>query len=75
RIYQSMKPAKAAIVFEQLAMDVQMQVAKRMRDRSTAMIMAAMTPNGAASLSMALARKHPVVRRALPAGGGAKAAR
>jgi hypothetical protein len=69
RIYQSMKPAKAAIVFEQLAMDVQMQVAKRMRERSTAMIMAAMTPNGAAALSMALARKHPVQRRPLPAGG------
>jgi hypothetical protein len=66
RIYQSMKPAKAAVVFEQLAMDVQMKVAKKMRERSAAMIMASMTPNGAAALSMALARNHPVQRRPRP---------
>jgi len=59
RIYQAMKPAKAALVFEQLDMDVQMKVAQRMRERSTAMILAAMTPNGAANLSMSLARKTP----------------
>lgn len=57
RVYQAMKPARAAPVFEQLDMDVQMQVAKRMRDRATAMILAAMTPKAAADLSMALARK------------------
>ena len=56
RIYQAMKPARAAVVFEQLDMDVQMQVARRMRDRSTGMVLAAMTPRGAAALSMALAR-------------------
>ena len=67
RIYQSMKPAKAALVFEQLAMDVQMKVAKKMRERSAAMLMASMTPNGAAALSMALARNRPVERRARPA--------
>lgn len=66
RIYQAMKPAKAAVVFEQLAMDVQMRVAQRMRERSTAMIMAAMTPKGAAALSMALARRQ--VPRAASAG-------
>ena len=60
RIYQAMKPAKAAMVFEQLDMEVQMKVAQRMRERSTAMIMAAMTPKGAAALSMALARKSAV---------------
>jgi len=57
RIYQAMKPAKAAVVFEQLDMEVQMKVAQRMRERSTALILAAMTPKGAAALSMALARK------------------
>ena len=67
RIYQSMKPAKAALVFEQLAMDVQMKVAKKMRERSAAMIMASMTPNGAAALTMALARNRPVERRPRPA--------
>lgn len=63
RVYQAMKPARAAPVFEQLEMDVQMQVAKRMRDRATAMILASMTPKAAADLSMALARKS-----AIPAG-------
>lgn len=58
RIYQAMKPAKAALVFEQLDMDVQMKVAGRMRERTTAMILAAMTPKGAADLSMSLARKE-----------------
>ena len=59
RIYQAMKPAKAAKVFEQLDLEVQMRVAQRMRDRSTAMILGAMTPEGAAKLSMALARRGP----------------
>ena len=75
RIYQSMKPAKAALVFEQLAMDVQMKVAKKMRERSAAMIMASMTPNGAAALTMALARNRPVERRARPAATPAPAAK
>jgi flagellar motility protein MotE (MotC chaperone) len=60
RIYQAMKPTKAAPVFEKLALDVQVQVAKRMRDRSTALLLANMSPEGAADLSMALAG-HPVV--------------
>lgn len=58
RIYQAMKPKAAAVVFEQLDMEVQMKVAQRMRERSTAMIMAAMTPKGAAALSMAMARRN-----------------
>lgn len=76
RIYQAMKPAKAALVFEQLEMEVQMKVAQRMRANSTASILASMTPRGAAALSMALARKsaarpRPVapVMAAAPAAG------
>ncbi len=57
RIYQSMKPKQAAIVFERLHIDVQIAVARQMRERSTAQILAAMTPAGAARLSMALAGK------------------
>lgn len=57
RIYQAMKPAKAAPVFSRLDIDVQYLVAKRMRERSTAMILAAMQPEAAARLSMALAGK------------------
>ena len=58
RIYQAMKPAAAAVVLEQLDLDVQMRVAQKMRDRSTAMVLAAMTPKGAAALTMALARRQ-----------------
>lgn len=65
RIYQAMKPKAAAVVFEQLAMDVQVEVAQRMRERSTAGILAAMSPKGAAALSMAIARRQ--------SGGGATA--
>jgi len=60
RIYQAMKPAQAAVVFEKLDLDVQMKVAQKMRERSTALILGNMTPKGAASLSMALARRYPV---------------
>lgn len=59
KIYGAMKPAKAALVFEQLSMDVQVEVASRMRERSTGLLMANMTPGGAARLSMALARRRP----------------
>jgi flagellar motility protein MotE (MotC chaperone) len=69
RIYQAMKPAKAAVVFEALDMDVQMQVAKHMRERAMAMILAGMTAKGATDLSMALARKDA----ALPKPPAAKA--
>ncbi|MGK6356713.1 MotE family protein [Sphingomonas sp. DT-207] len=81
RIYQAMKPKAAAVVFEQLDMEVQMKVAQRMRERSTAMILAAMTPKGAAALSMALARKSArVAAVAAPApaatpGAGSRAKR
>jgi flagellar motility protein MotE (MotC chaperone) len=56
RIYQAMRPKPAAAVFEQLEMEVQVQVARRMRERSTASILASMTPKGAAALTMAMAR-------------------
>ncbi|HEX7852879.1 MAG TPA: magnesium transporter [Sphingobium sp.] len=68
RIYQTMKPARAAPIFERLDLDVQTAVARRMRERSTALIMASMTPDAAVRLSMALAGKRiedrPVVQRA-----------
>ncbi|MFC3578696.1 MotE family protein [Sphingomonas hylomeconis] len=67
-IYQAMKPAKAALVFEQLDLDVQVRVARQMRGRSTGMIMAAMTPKAATRLSMAMARGDGAGTPLLPAG-------
>jgi flagellar motility protein MotE (MotC chaperone) len=58
RIYQAMKPAKAAPIFEKLELDVQIEVARRMRDRSTALLLGSMSPEAAAELSMAMAGRH-----------------
>ncbi|EZP48679.1 MotE family protein [Sphingomonas sp. RIT328] len=59
RIYQAMKPARAAPIFERLGSEVQLNIARRMRGRSAALLMASMDPVAAAQLSMALAG-HPV---------------
>jgi flagellar motility protein MotE (MotC chaperone) len=56
RIYQAMRPNRAAVVFEQLELDVQVGVARRMRERSTGLILASMSPQRAATLTMAMAR-------------------
>ncbi|RYY34104.1 MAG: hypothetical protein EOP59_16795, partial [Sphingomonadales bacterium] len=69
RIFQSMKPAKAAPVFEKLTPEVQFQVAQRMRDRNAAMMMQAMSADAAATLGMALARGEIP---AVPAGKGSR---
>lgn len=66
RIYQAMKPAKAAPVFEQLDLEVQYLVVQRMRDRSAALLMAAMSPQGAARLTMRLAGRHTKTAQASP---------
>ncbi|MGN6374404.1 MAG: MotE family protein [Sphingomonas sp.] len=66
RIYQAMKPAQAAVVFEQLEPDVQLHVAQRMQQRAAGLIMAQMTPSAAAALSMAMARGVPMRAPAAP---------
>ncbi len=55
RVYQTMKPNRAAPVFAALDIDLQAQVARRMRGRSLALMMGAMTPAAALRLSTALA--------------------
>lgn len=70
RIYQTMKPNRAGPIFEKLDIEVQKEVATRMRERATAQIMANMSPGAAVELSMALAGRK-VIRN--PAGGAARA--
>lgn len=70
RIYQTMKPARAAPIFERLDLEVQTQVARRMRERAVALIMSNMSANGAVQLSMSLAG-----RRVVPAQAAAKPVR
>ncbi|EJL24668.1 MotE family protein [Novosphingobium sp. AP12] len=69
RIYQTMKPNRAGPIFEKLDIEVQKQVATRMRERATAQIMANMSPGAAVELSMALAGRNVVKRVPTPAGG------
>lgn len=57
RIYQAMKPKAAAQVLQQLALPLQVEVCRRMRERATALILAAMDPLKAASLTTAMARQ------------------
>ncbi|WP_395328438.1 magnesium transporter [Novosphingobium sp. BL-8H] len=76
QIYQRMKPQRAAPIFEKLDLEVQAQVARRMRDSVTAQIMSYMTPSAAVELSMSLAgRKVVRGRPPAPAPGPAALAR
>ncbi len=68
KIYQAMKPKSAAPIFEQLTLEVQVKVASRMRERSAAAIMAAMTPKAAATLSMAIAKRRTSYEVLTPGG-------
>jgi flagellar motility protein MotE (MotC chaperone) len=66
QIYQRMKPQRAAPIFEKLDLEVQTQVARRMRDSVTAQIMSYMTPSSAVELSMALAGRKVIRARGTP---------
>ncbi|WP_242526258.1 MotE family protein [Novosphingobium sp. KA1] len=66
QIYQRMKPQRAAPIFEKLDLEVQTQVARRMRDSVTAQIMSYMSPGSAVELSMALAGRKVIRQRGTP---------
>ncbi|WP_156348076.1 MotE family protein [Sphingomonas sp. Leaf231] len=55
RIYQSMKPAKAAAIMGALDLETRTLVARKMRNRTMGGIMTYMEPQAAARLSMRLA--------------------
>ncbi len=54
KIYENMKPKDAARIFEELEMDVLLQVAERMKERSLAPIMAKMNPVKAREVTVEL---------------------
>ena len=74
-----MKPARAAPIFEKLDIEVQSQVARRMRDQVTAQIMSNMSPAAAVKLSMALAGRKVIEAKptelAAKTGGAARSGR
>lgn len=65
KIYETMKPKNAARIFEQLEMDILLDVVERMREAKTAVIFAAMDPSKAKAVTSRLAERrqlpHPSV--------------
>ncbi len=59
RIYQKMKPADAARIFEKMDEDLVVEVAGGMKDQAAASILAAMSPDQARRLTQRLATRVP----------------
>ena len=57
KIYETMKPADAAKIFETLDMPVLLGVIQRMKPKSTAPILAAMAPEKAKEVTVALTKQ------------------
>ena len=65
KVYENMKPKDAARIFEQLDLDILLDVAERMREAKMAPILANMDPGKAKQITVELA-----TRRDLPKTGG-----
>ncbi len=65
KVYENMKPKDAARIFEQLDLDILLDVAERMREAKMAPILANMDPGKAKQITVELA-----TRRVLPKTGG-----
>ena len=57
KVYENMKPKRAAKILERLNMDIQVEVAMRMKEVKMAPIMAAMSEEGARKLTSELAMR------------------
>lgn len=62
KTYEAMKARSAAQVFDQLALDLLLPIARRMREAKLAAILAAMEPVRAKQLTAALAQQTPLPR-------------
>ena len=58
KIYESMKPKDAARIFEELDLDVLLEVIERMKERKTAPILAQMNPQRAKTVTLELAQRR-----------------
>jgi len=65
KVYESMKPKDAARIFEELEMEILLNVTERMKEVKMAKVLAAMSPAKAKTLTVKLA-----TRRRLPKTGG-----
>jgi flagellar motility protein MotE (MotC chaperone) len=62
KIYETMKPKNAARIFEQLEMDILLDVVERMREAKTSLIFAAMDPSKAKAITSRLAERRELPR-------------
>lgn len=60
KMYETMKPKDAARIFEQLHMDILVEVATNMKERQMSAILADMSPDAAKALTVELATKKPI---------------
>jgi flagellar motility protein MotE (MotC chaperone) len=69
KIYETMKPQEAAPILAQLDMPIALGVLTKMKERSTAAVLAAMDPARAQAITAALAQhRDPTAPGAVPAG-------
>lgn len=68
KIYQDMKPKDAARIFEELDLDILLDVVERMKEAKVAPILAAMNPDKAKTITAELAQRRKIgAQAALPA--------
>ncbi len=60
KVYETMKPKDAARIFERLSMQIQIAVARQMKEAKMAALLANMNPNAAKNLTTALATPRKV---------------
>jgi len=64
KIYENMKPKDAAPIFEQLDMDVLLDIVDRMKEAKVAPILAQMNPAKAKEVTDELAKRHELSQAA-----------
>jgi flagellar motility protein MotE (MotC chaperone) len=68
KVYEAMKPRDAARIFEQLEMDVLLDVVERMKEAKVAPVLAAMNPDKAKDVTFELAQRRKMGQQlAMPA--------
>ncbi|PWR19800.1 hypothetical protein DKG75_15180 [Zavarzinia compransoris] len=70
KVYETMKPADAANIFNTLDFPVLIEVAGRMKEAKIAPVLAAMDPEAAKALTVALARRRGSESAPAAAGSG-----
>jgi flagellar motility protein MotE (MotC chaperone) len=71
KLYETMKPREAAVIFNELAMPTLLQILDRMKESKAALVMSAMSPDRARDVTAGLARLR--LKREAPGSDDSKA--